>query len=353
MKKVIAVLLLFLLLPVSRAGCAQEYNFGFTDQQTPNRADAFCCSYRLYPESPIYDLVICDTAKRRSENSLRENVLSVTLTARDGSLSQQFEYDSAETPSTVTGGTMAWMDDINFDGYDDLVLCAGRGASNEFSVFCVWNPHENRFDEVMTEARFDLTSERFGDIVPLELVNYELQPSSKNDEGMVVPPMIISNENDGCAAHTRRFYQWEQGSTGATPHLIAVFDVYETENDRIGERMYTFASQGVKLWDTQYPSQWYYETNAYQDHMDAADAVVRDSYVAKCVTHSNWVHLREMDSKRSRSLARLDKGEEVRVLKENCADGWTLVLWNTWEAQDGGWFGNKMMIGYVWHSFLQ
>ena len=72
----------------------------------------------------------------------------------------------------------------------------------------------------------------------------------------------------------------------------------------------------------------------------------------KHVAHTDWVNLREWDSKQSTSLAHLDRGTSVQVLKEDCADGWTLVLWDTGEPQEH-WFGNRTEIGYIWHSFLE
>jgi hypothetical protein len=38
----------------------------------------------------------------------------------------------------------------------------------------------------------------------------------------------------------------------------------------------------------------------------------------------------------------------VQVLKENCADGWTLVLCDSGEAQE-----SKYQIGYIWHEYLK
>ncbi|MBQ8135889.1 MAG: hypothetical protein IJ174_00445 [Clostridia bacterium] len=43
----------------------------------------------------------------------------------------------------------------------------------------------------------------------------------------------------------------------------------------------------------------------------------------------------------------------VQVLKENCADGWTIVQWDTGKPMEGAWFGTKKEIGYIWQSFLE
>lgn len=329
---------------------AGERNLGFTDQLTPDQDHCFCRSFRMEPNGTVYDLIVADTGERRPADAMRENVLSVSVTARDGSLKQQFAYDSSETPSADAIGPMAWLDDLNFDGYDDLMLCTARGTSNEFSAFCLWNPQEARFDPMMPEVSFDPETERFSDeTAPLELVNYALQRPRAASSGMMIPGRVVSAANDGYAAHTKRVYQWD--SSQAVPALVGVFDVYDAGDGMIGERMYAFSSQAVKLWEHRYPSGWYYETDAFQDHADAADRMISDDYTTMRVAHADWVHLREMNSRQSSSLARLNVGTEVTVLKENTDDGWTLVLWETGEKQED-WFGTKTAIGYIRHSFL-
>ena len=353
MKTNVILFLETLILSLALSALGEEANFGFTDPQTPTEAQCFCSSYRLYPKGPIYDLVLSDTGARRSVDALRELVLRVTLTARDGSLSQTFEFDSSLAPEMRPEGPLVWMDDLNLDGYDDLMLCTARGASNVFSIFCLWDPKENRFDPPMIQSPFDPETERWGDPVLLELVNYEIEAEIVTAGRTIRPLLLISNENDGADAHTQRTYLWEDRDRGGRSlSLYSVFDVYDAGKDRVGERMFRFMSQGEKLWDQQYPRAWYDGTRAHQDHREAVDTLLEDRTTILSVAHPSWVHLRERDSNASRSLARVDAGTQVRALKEGCADGWTLVLYDTHEVQDD-FFGTKTMLGYIWHSFLE
>lgn len=302
-------------------------------------------------DGPTLNVIIQDTGKRNPSEALRENILSVTVAYADGGLIQQFEYSSSETPRQDTLAALAWMQDLNFDGHRDLVLCTAQGASNEFSVFCLWNPESGRFDPIQTACAFDLEAEQFSDeIVPMELVNYSLI-KEENDQRY-----LCSYEKDGAISHTQRIYRWEL--SGTAPVLTQVYDVTAHEfsdgDGPVRERLFAFGSQNEKVWDQEYNIRWFYgETAPFADHEDAARTYLLAEPVYKRVANVDWVNLRERDSKQSESLAHLDRGVEVQVLKENCADGWTLVLWDTGKPMVGAWNGTQKEIGYIWHSFLE
>lgn len=320
---------------------------GFLDAQTPGVEGAFCRSFRVTEDGPTLDVIISDTGKRNSMEARHENVLSVTITVRDLNQVQSFEYDSAENPVNDSLGALARLEDMNFDGYRDLVLCAARGAANEYSVFCLWDPEAGQFGDIITQDAFDLDTERAsGRVTPLELVNYSLQRSHAGFG------YIVSREQDGAACYTRLVYGWE--GNGRTPTLIHVHDLSYAAGSLVRDRAFIFFSQGEKVWDHVYPSEWYYgATEPFRAFEAAADSLWQGGgTVSKHVDNVDWVNVREWDSKQSLSQAHLDQGTEVQVLKENCADGWTLVLWDTGEPQEE-WFGSRTEIGYIWHSYLK
>ena len=319
---------------------------GFTDAGTPDAAERFCRSYRITPAGPTVDLVIADTGRRNAPEVRHENVLSVEITVRETGQTQRFDYDGTETPATDSMSCLAWLQDINFDGYGDLMLCTARGASNECSVFCLWNTETGRFDDIKTHCAFDLETERFSsEITPLELVNFTLQESSNGGD------YVISNDLDGIANYSQFVYRWE--GNAHVPELTEVHDVSGVGRSLIRDRVFLFLSQGEKVWDHVYPEEWYYgATEPYMAFRTAADSLWQGrSRATKHVDNVEWVNLREQDSKQSASLARLDRHTSVEILMENCADGWTLVLWDTGELQEE-WFGNRTEIGYIWHSLL-
>ena len=320
---------------------------GFVDERTPDTAGAFCRSYNITPEGPSVDLVIADTGRRNAPEARHENVLSAEITVRETGESRVLEFDGSETPASDPMSCLAWVQDLNFDGYGDLLLCTARGAANEYSVFCLWDPEAGQFGGIETHCAFDLETERAsGQVTPLELVNYSLR---KGDDGT---GCIVSREHDGLAYYTQLVYRWE--GNGRAPALIHIHDLSYGIGSLIRDRAFTFFSQGVKLWDHVYNTEWYYgPTEPFRAFEAAADALWQgEETVEKRVANTDWVNLRERDSKQSLSLAHLDRGVCVQVLKENCADGWTLVLWDTGEKQEH-WFGNRTEIGYIWHSFLE
>ncbi len=320
-------------------------NTGFVDERTPRRAGGYCRTFRARPDGPVFDLVIAGAGEENAPEAWYENVLSVEIAPRDGGAARQFTYDSAETPGSETAGILAWLEDMNFDGYDDLVLCTARGAYNEFCVFCLWDPEAGCFAPVTVHCPWRVESERFeADAVPLEVCNYSLR---RTDHPYGV---VYSYEKDGYAYRTVREYVWESENF---LRLQSVFDVYDAGEGHIGERLYRFGTQAEKAWDQTYPEDWYYgDTGAFEAREEAARAWLGGNAAVKRVANADWVNLREMDGKQSRSLARLNAGTEVTVLKEDCADGWTLVLWDTGEAREG-WVGPKTVTGYIWHSFLE
>lgn len=296
--------------------------------------------FRVTAGAPELRITVTDTGRRNSPDSRWENVLQVTVAAADGTVNQQFEYSSNELPGTSFRGAMARLEDVNGDGFRDLVLLTAQGAYNEFNVFCLWNPETNQFDPVLTGMAFSPETEVLTDGAPLELVNF-----SADAEGH-----LVSYGKDGAAYSTTALYSWD--ASGRAPELAWVFDVYNAGNGQIGDRLYQFsANEGrfVKLWDHAYPESWYYGDHfAFEDRNAGADAFINSRFRIMSVANTNWVNLRERDSKQSPSLMKLNAGTKVTVLREGCADGWTLVLAYFPEKN-----GAARTIGYIWHSYLK
>ena len=71
------------------------------------------------------------------------------------------------------------------------------------------------------------------------------------------------------------------------------------------------------------------------------------------VDNVDWVNLRQLDSKDSPSLAKLDRGASVQVLATGCGEdgGWVLVQVPTEHSSDDDREVDGMT-GYIWHSYL-
>ncbi|HIT68912.1 MAG TPA: hypothetical protein IAC36_03330 [Candidatus Aphodomonas merdavium] len=108
------------------------------------------------------------------------------------------------------------LEDVNFDGVEDIVIPVAIGASNFFSVFYVWNGEE------YVRARWNSGSET-------GLPNYTLYP----EEGYVV-----CETNDGYvgALHQRYIYRWD--GTDLEVVRYAVSDLEEGSEDNIHVKVY-------------------------------------------------------------------------------------------------------------------
>lgn len=338
-RRISACLALCLALCLGTA-CAQE-------------ADApFHTSGRVREEMPLLDITIRDTGAP-SDDMLRDRLLSVSILAQDGSLSQTMTYASGEDPSRERAAAMARLEDLNFDGYLDLLLLTAAGARNVFTVFALWNPEAGQFDPVMEHVPWLPAENRFGDeAVPLELCNPVLLPQTRQ---------IYSCVEDGFYYRTQIAYGWE-GDDFLCEDSVAY--IYDAGGGTIGEKLHRLGTQIALCWDMQYPEDWYYgqdaiarERSAVLDYMMQGDALTNPAFLT--VANTDWVHLRMQDSTASPSLAKLDAGVEVQVLQTGCGTdgGWVRVWLSDLSdgriAVDDAFLGAPALTGYIWHSFLQ
>ena len=304
----------------------------------------------VHPELPMLTLTVTDTGKR-TEEPVGDNILQVVIEAQDGSLSQNLTWESIESPAFERIASLARLMDLNFDGYNDLVLLTAQGAQNVYYAFSLWDVEQHHFRPVHRDCVWLREEMRFSDeLVQIELCNPELFPEQR---------MLLSADPDGFY-YTREIFYMFDGSYHLTPKYI--WDVYRADDDTIGEMMVESMTRVVFLWDEQYPEEWYYGQEGVSDKRRKAVHEVAlggpDRQRMK-VANVDWVNLRKQDSKASPSLAKLNAGENVTVLVDACGpeNGWVRVLYDLGEHHsitlDEYETGRTTLTGYIWHSFLE
>jgi len=271
--------------------------------------------------------------------------------SEDGSFSQTVSWFSAESAQFAGVVPLARLKDLNFDGYQDLLLLTAEGARNVFFAFSLWDVEAGQFRPVHQDCEWLREESRFSDkIKQVELCNPELFPEKR---------MLLSDEQDGYRFSREIFYLFD-GSYHLTPKYI--WDVYDAGDGMIGEAMTEFMTRVTFLWDETYPEDWYHEQEGVStERRTAAHKAAMDGLDRKRMQVANvdWVNLRKQDSKASPSLATINAGETVTVLVDACGpeNGWVRVLYSpgehhglTMEEFDSG---RYTLTGYIWHSFLE
>lgn len=300
----------------------------------------------IHPSLPEIVIRIEDAGE--TDDSLdRPNLLRVHVSAQDGSFSQELVYRSLERADADGAAALVTLRDVNFDGYQDLLLLAAQGARNVFHAVSLWDAEAGAFRPVMQGSSWSTADKAFSwESRQLELCNFELDEGSRR---------ILSSVADGYRYRTEIVYEWE-GRYGLAPK--GVLDVYDAGEGMIGELLELHATGITRCWDEAYPEAWYYgservmeeRTNAVRLLMMGSGAENPPRFME--VANVSWVNLRRQDSKDSPSLARLDKGTSVRVLADGCGEdnGWVRV----WVPDEGPVDeANPGLTGYIWHSYLK
>ena len=334
MRTMLCALLLLLLLPMA---CAEEES----------------CVAEGLPELHI----TWRNTGAATSNERRPWLLAADITAEDGSFTQTVTWESAEASDQLAAHVR--LVDYNFDGYKDLQLLAAQGARNVFYAVALWDVEKGCFREVAQDCP-RLPGVKSADKVgQAEFCNPEFYPDA-NNPGF---GWVYCVEEDGFFYRTERVYKWELGY-GLEIYWVA--SVYGAGEGLIGESLEQWGTGFNYWWNQTYPEDWYYgEGNGSAKRTEARRLLMLGrGTVESCymqVSNVSWVNLRQMDSKESPSLARLDRGTTVQVLATGCGEdgGWVLVTCGTDalgvktgmdkyhdDQPDGA-------TGYIWHSYLE
>lgn len=321
----------------------------FSSADADSTAVVYEQTIRIHDTLPPYILRITDTGEDTADLAA-DNLLLVEVFSQEGEPLQSFSYTSNETPEYNGVAALVTARDLNFDGYNDLLLLSGAGARNVFQAFSLWDSQTNQFRPVETACNWNRETEKYdAEIRQLELCNVELIPEKK---------YLYSSVQDGFQYRRDVYWGWES-QYGITERFL--WDVYDAGDGLIGESLYQFGSQVRRIWKEQYPEDWYEgQEGVSAERQKAVNAVVfgGDSLPRLRVANADWVNLRKQDSKASPSLAQIYAGQEVERLVDACGpeNGWVRVLYycgasGSGEASDG--IIREEMTGYIWHSFLE
>ena len=193
-----------------------------------------------------YTVRITDTGDNTGEFD-DDNILLVEVFSVNGELLQSFTYFSNESPEYDDVIALVMAKDLNFDGYNDLMLLSAAGAQNVYYAFSLWDVEAKQFRPVYRDCIWLREEARFSDeAVQIELCNPELFPEQK---------MLLSSDPDGFYYVREIFYRFD-GPYYLEPKYI--WDVYRAGDGMIGETMVESMTQLQFLWDEQYSEEWYY-----------------------------------------------------------------------------------------------
>ena len=334
MRTMMCALLLLLLLPMA---CAEEES-------------------RVAEGLPELHITWRSTGEATS-NERRPWLLAADITSADGSFTQTVTWESSEAEDQLAAHVR--LVDYNFDGYKDLQLLTAQGAQNVFYAVALWDVEEGCFREVERHCLHLPGGKIDQEITQAEFCNPEFYLAPNNPKF----GYVYSVEEDGYAYRTEYVYGWES-RYGLTTYWVA--SVYDAGEGLIGESLEQWGTGLAYWWNQTYPEDWYYgEGNADQKRTEARRLLMLGrGTVESCnmqVSNVSWVNLRQLASKESPSLAKLNRGTTVQVLATGCGEdgGWVLVSCSNDDL------GVKTGIdkyhddqpdgatGYIWHSYLE
>lgn len=311
---------------------------------------------RVAESLPALSFTVTDTGKG-TDNDRRPNLLAVEVVSEDGAFTQTVTWESNEHPDFERLAHFVRLVDYNFDGYKDLQLLVAQGARNVFYAVALWDEAQGRFREVERHCLHLPGGKIDQEITQVEFCNPEFYPDG-NPWGR-----ILSVEADGYAYRTEYVYGWES-RYGLTTYWVA--SVYDAGEGMIGESLEQWGTGLCYWWNQTYPEDWYYgEADGSAKRTEARRLLMLGqgtaTHYSMMVDNVSWVNLRQLDSKESPSLAKLDRGTTVQVLATGCGEdgGWVLVNCSNSDL------GIKTDIdkyhddqpdgatGYIWHSYLE
>ncbi len=311
--------------------------------------------WRVAEGLPVLSITWRDTGESTG-NERRPCLLAAEIVAADGSLMQTVTWESAEAKDRLA--LHVRLVDYNFDGYKDLQLLTAQGARNVYYAVALWDVEQGRFREVTQDSPRLPGVKSANKVGQAEFCNPEFYPDPYN------PGFgnIYCVEEDGFRYRTEYVYGW-QVRYGLETYWVA--SVYDAGNGLIGESLEQWGTGLNYWWNQTYSEDWYYGTDASADRLAARKLLMLgrgtvDPHYMQ-VSNVNWVNLRQLDSKESPSLAKLNRGTTVHVLQTGCGEdgGWVLVYCGNSDL------GVKTDIdmyhddkpdgatGYIWHSYLE
>ncbi len=300
----------------------------------PEKEDGIFRLSSLVPQlGGLVDVSVSEMQEHTVDAAGYVYTLKAEIQSRDHTFSQTLTYESRETPRMDEAASMARLYDINQDGFRDLVLSVRADASNLHESFCLWNPDKGAFDPVMKCAGWNGGPTEG----QLELADLSLTVTGEGE------PVLISYEEYGATHAETVFYLWEKRQ----PVPVAAYTVDTPDEKTVRESLLLMKPSQMTLWDNTYASDWYYgDTAPFLKREEGIKRLVLNAPTYRKVAGVDWVHLRALDSKQSASLAHLNRGTQVQVLAEDCADGWIMVWWKKPDSDTG-------QTGYIWHRYLQ
>lgn len=130
-----------------------------------------------------YTIVVTPTVERYYGSDYEAFLYELTLENEDGESLQQFSFD-AEYDFGY------WFDDLNFDGYQDLVVnyfCWGKNHLNYFYVW-TWSPDEKKFCEEKIELynNYEIVPEKEVFVLKYADMTYQGYEACRIEDGDVV-----------------------------------------------------------------------------------------------------------------------------------------------------------------------
>ena len=331
--------ILLALLAMSLAACAEDDN-------------------RVAEGLPALTFTVTDTGKPTT-NDRRPHLLAAEVVSEDGAFRQTVTWESNEHPDFERLAPFVRLVDYNFDGFKDLQLLVAQGARNVFYAVALWDEVQGCFREVERHCLHLPGGKIDQEITQAEFCNPAFYLAPNNPKF----GYVYCVEADGYAYCTEYVYGWES-RYGLTTYWVA--SVYDAGDGMIGESLEQWGTGLGYWWNQTYPEDWYYgEADGSAKRTEARRLLMLGrGTVDGCymqVSNISWVNLRQLDSKESPSLAKLDRGTTVQVLATGCGEdgGWVLVSCSNDDL------GIKTGIdqynddqpdgatGYIWHSYLE
>ena len=328
MRRIFCILLA--LLAMSLAACAEEDN-------------------RVAEGLPALSFTVTDTGEPTT-NDRRPHLLAVEVVSEDGAFRQTVTWESNEHPDFERLAPFVRLVDYNFDGFKDLQLLVAQGARNVFYAVALWDEAQGHFREVERHCLHLPGGKIDQEITQVEFCNPEFYPDGN------LWGDILSVEADGYAYRTEYVYGWES-RYGLTTYWVA--SVYDAGEGLIGESLEQWGTGLYYWWNQTYPEDWYYGVADGSTKRTEARRLLMlgqgpATHYSMMVDNVSWVNLRQLDSKESPSLAKLDRGTTVQVLATGCGEdgGWVLVYVHGDGTSDDD-REVEGMTGYIWHSYLE